>query len=289
MTRFSDEWVVDRTMFDFIQGGSSCACCGLPHLFNPGGIKGFIEACTDIEADAAASELDALEKSPWPPQMREEVWGDRVKLRLLMKRGMKKYKKFFKDHSVAQIREWCLSERNTDELRRMFHMPRSEIKHIIETTYGIYSSYSVVLCAVTEQVANFQLTNYETDAVTEEEADFEDMLYFNPADGFMLVMQEDIKVDVVEAFLQYMIKLGGPKLLFTRASSHPDPSNDSNSKIPTEDGDGDAAETYSEGPSFRSDRRIVRLLIGRYFADRIIDQYTESLKKNPSSEANAQD
>jgi hypothetical protein len=138
-------------------------------------------------------------------------------------------------------------------------------------------------------VANFQLTNYETDAVTEEEADFEDMLYFNPADGFMLVMQEDIKVDVVEAFLQYMIKLGGPKLLFTRASSHPDPSNDSNSKIPTEDGDGDAAETYSEGPSFRSDRRIVRLLIGRYFADRIIDQYTESLKKIPSSEANAQD
>jgi len=39
MPRFTDKWVLDKCMFDYVQGGS-CACCGFTHLFNPGGIEG---------------------------------------------------------------------------------------------------------------------------------------------------------------------------------------------------------------------------------------------------------
>lgn len=166
----------------------------------------------------------------------------------------------------------------TEELKSLFQMPRSEITHIIETTYGICSSYSVVLCAVTEQVANFHETKYGTDAFTDEEADFEDMLYCDQKTGFMLIMQEEIKEDVVEAFLHYMVKLGGPKLL-ARA---PPPRRDADCSSSSfhEGGDEDAAaatesSSNQAGPSFRSDRRIIRLLIGRFWADRIISQYTE--------------
>mmetsp|Transcript_19176 Transcript_19176/g.27302 ORF Transcript_19176/g.27302 Transcript_19176/m.27302 type:complete len:304 (-) Transcript_19176:1177-2088(-) len=280
MSRFSDEWVIDRTMFDFTQGGS-CNCCGLPHLFNTGGIKGLIDACTDLETDAAALELNAMEKSPWPPQMREEVWGDRVKLRLKMKREMKKYKSFFENHNAKNVQEWCLNTLGVDGLRRIFQMPRSEIKHIIETNYGICSAYSIVLCTVTEQVANFAQTKYQSDACSDEEMDFEDMLYSDRRAGFMLVMKEEIKDVVVEAFVQYMVRLGGPKLLMRR---HRPASDDSDSDRGDDNNDDDvggkgvassqATASAKEGPSFRSDRRIVRLLIGRYWADRIINKYT---------------
>ena len=41
--------------------------------------------------------------------------------------------------------------------------------------------------------------------------------------------------------------------------------------------DAAAAESSSDqaGPSFQSDQWIIRLLIGRFWADRIISQYTE--------------
>jgi len=39
MPRFTDKWVLDKCMFDYVQGGS-CACCGFTHLFNPGGLEG---------------------------------------------------------------------------------------------------------------------------------------------------------------------------------------------------------------------------------------------------------
>ena len=80
MPRFSDQWVVDRTLFEFATGGS-CACCGFSHLFLPNGLKGLIDEVSDLETDAANNEFEAAQKSPWPPTMRDQVWADRVRLR----------------------------------------------------------------------------------------------------------------------------------------------------------------------------------------------------------------
>ena len=86
MPKFGDQWVIDRTFFEYVNGGE-CACCGFPHMF-PGGIEGAINAISDLETDAAQAEIKANEKSPWPPEMREEVWADRLRLRYKMKKEM---------------------------------------------------------------------------------------------------------------------------------------------------------------------------------------------------------
>ena len=274
MTRFSDEWVVDRSVFEYMQDGS-CQCCGAPQLFNVDGIKGLIEECTDLETDAATAELNA---SPWPPKMREEVWADRVKLRLRMKREMKRYKEFFRTYDVRDVQKWCLETLGVAGLHTLFHIPRSEISQTIGNTHGIHSAYAEVLCSVADQVANFELTKYDIDARGEEEIDFEVMLYCDHTGGFVLPMNDEIAEEVIEAYLQYMVTLGGPKLL-ARAPSRVSDNNESDDGEDDEGGPDDAPKASLKNqrscPSFRADRRLVRLLIGRHWADRIIDQYTD--------------
>ncbi|CAN0132130.1 unnamed protein product [Hapterophycus canaliculatus] len=81
--RFTDQWVVDRTLFEHLSGGS-CSCCGLAH-HNVGAL---MQNCSDVETDDGRKER----KSPWPPAMSDEVWTARVKLRALMKEEMPQYK-----------------------------------------------------------------------------------------------------------------------------------------------------------------------------------------------------
>ncbi len=84
MPRFTDKWVVNKCMFNYVNGGD-CACCGFPHLFAPGGIKGLINAMSDLETDSPAREIDATRLLPWPPDMRDQIWSNRLLLRFKMK------------------------------------------------------------------------------------------------------------------------------------------------------------------------------------------------------------
>ena len=94
MPKFSDEWVVDKTLFDFVSGGSSSGCCGRG-FFIPDGIEGMINAISDLETDAANAEVKDSEQPPRPPDMRERVWSDRVRLRVKMKTEMNVYAIFW--------------------------------------------------------------------------------------------------------------------------------------------------------------------------------------------------
>jgi len=255
--KFKDEWVVDRTMFEFVNGGS-CACCGMSQLFLPDGLKGVINSISDIETDAASAELAAAEKSPWPPELREEVWVNRFRLRFEMKKGMKRYKEFFQLNSKDDLLKWC-QEVN---LSQVFQLPRSEIIEVARTKYGIHGGFEVVLCSVIEQVANFDKTKYETDGRGNEEVAFEKLLKFHKQAGFIFDHQSH------EVFVNTMLRLGGPKLLDRGPSSSQ--KEEGGADDPFED------VHMNQGPSFRSDRRIIRLLIARYWADQIIAKYNAS-------------
>ena len=85
MPRFTDEWVVTKSLFEYTVGGS-CSCCSFPTLFDPNGLKGLISAVSDLETDAADAEFKSAQSSPWPPEMRDSVWADRVKVRFKMKK-----------------------------------------------------------------------------------------------------------------------------------------------------------------------------------------------------------
>lgn len=273
MVRFSDSWVVDRTMFEYVSDGT-CACCGLPYLFQPDGIQGMIAACTDLETDAAENELNAVEKSPWPPQIREQIWGDRVRLRLKMKKEMPNYKNL----DVDGLRAFCLS--NTFMLRKIIQMPRSVILDITKD-YGIHSAYCTVLQAVSEQVANFKLTKYDVDGRSDEELAFEKHLKFNKrGPGFTLELfnkEGKINESVLDVFMEFARTLGGPKLLKRR------PRVDRNDNgIDNEDEDNEVADevkTKDGGPSFQGDRRLIRLLISRYWVNQLSVKFNESTKE----------
>jgi hypothetical protein len=64
-----------------------------------------------------------------------------------------------------------------------------------------------------------------------------------------------INDSVIRHFLQRMVCLAGPTLL----------------NCPTSD----EASNTSSSPSFRSDRRVIRLIITRYWADKLVEKFNE--------------
>lgn len=302
MPRFRDDWVITKSLFEYTTGGS-CACCSFPAtLFDPDGIKGLINSISDLETDDADQEIkaatgegggDEKSQSPWPIEMRDSIWSDRVKVRYKMKKEMNRYKEFWvegirveSDSFNDEVRErvllnWCKNELGWQALRRIFQMPRSEITDILSSRYGVCPAYGTVMCAVVEQVANFGLTKYEIDARGKEEIEFEKMLRFSKRGGFMFCITDDDDENNDEILLNFikMIKsLKGPKLLQRGLStSTKNVKGDENDDA---EGDGDGVYSFDGcGPSFRSDRRIARLVIAKYWADQIIAKYETLYKK----------
>ena len=352
MPRFTDSWVIDSSMFSYIQGGS-CACCGFAHLFNPGGIEGLINSMSDLETDAAKNEFNAAKASPWPEDMRDQIWSDRLLLRWRLKKEMAGYRTFLEgvirrenetttnnnnennndnnkanpveddagkldlERAIPILLKFCTDTLTPHQLRQIFQLPRSEVTEILKSKYKICSAYAVVFCSVVEQVSNFKITGYGVDARCcypgndkngQQQGDGEilfenDLKYQKVGPGFCLNILSknengdgtatngencwEVNEDVVSRFLQRVIGLAGPTLLARAARVVASQEDDDDGS----DGDGaakkktpdDADEDDDNNPavsSFRSDRRVVRLLIARYWADRLIEKYQQHYQTN---------
>ena len=260
MPRYSDQWLIDKTMFDYVQGGS-CACC-TGFLFMPGGTAGLIRSMSEFETDAANAEVSALEKLPWPQDMKDEVWKERVRLRQYCKRNMVSYKSFWEDHGDG-YKEW-FQELPKKRLRRFFQLARTEVtERLQQQKFHMHAAFGTVLCAVTEQVAHFRVTNYPVDGRGAAEINFENILVFDRRGGFTL---RDASEETREKWLVRHQTLGGPKLLERNARKDDEDSDDEEEKE-------EISGTNPDVPSFRSDRRIVRLLIARAFAETIQEAF----------------
>lgn len=280
MPRFSDQWLIDRTLFDYVQGGS-CACCSFNFL--PNGAADLIQDMSEFETDAADAEVSALDKLPWPADMKDQVWMERVRLRQYCKKNMKDYAKFWNDHGAA-YEAWFYQLPKT-KLCRLFQLPRTEVmERLQQQKFHVHASFGTVLCAVTEQVAHFELTKYPPDGRGEAEIGFEDILAFDRRGGFTF------KDDLDETKRKWLVRhkaLGGPKLLERNAKKSSNGGNDSDGND-SDDDDGATddpeapAEDPSDVPSFRSDRRVVRLLIARCFADTVQQSFLKEQECNES-------
>ena len=204
MPRFSDEWVVDRVLFDYVSGGS-CACCGISHsMFLPNGINDYITSMTDLETDQMNTEMEILASDlhPWPKVLRDQIWCDRVKLKQKLKSTISKYTTFWCQHGTP-FTEWLLmipsmssssssssspipstptssvdhtnnnrkhlenhtNHEKVQRLQRCIQMSRDEFISYIQQEFNIHSAYMVVLTAVMEQVAHFPETKYPLDSL----------------------------------------------------------------------------------------------------------------------------
>lgn len=244
----------------------------------PGGTAGLIHSLSEFETDAANAEVNALDKLPWPQDMKDEVWKERVRLRQYCKRNMKTFKSFWEEHG-ENYESWFY-ELPKQTLRRFFQLARTEImERLQQHKFHVHAAFGTVLCAVTEQVAHFEVTKYPVDGRGEAEISFEDILGFDRRGGFTL------KEDTEDTRRKWLIRhktLGGPKLLERNAKKITNNNKDSDDEE-EEDDDHDKEEegggTTSSVPSFRSDRRIVRLLIARFFADTLQQAYLKEEAK----------
>jgi len=292
MPRFKDDWVIDRVLFDYVSGGA-CACCGMTHLFLPNGTADLISGMTDLETDQQQAELQLLQHFPWPSELRDQIWMDRVKLRQYCKKDMKSYRQFQKEHGPA-FASWLRDTQRLVQLQRWLQLPRSEIMEtILNQKYNIHSAYAVVMCTVLEQIANFQLTQYPLDGKEESEIQFEQCLVYDKRCGFTIPLMtldndetDESKIDkakqhneqVINALCQRIATLGGPKLLERGPKTKKDNGSDSD-----DDNDAnDQPDPTPSGPSFQSDRRILRLLIARYWADLLQSKFLKDTKAVPT-------
>jgi hypothetical protein len=273
MPRFSDQWLIDRTLFDYVQGGS-CACCSFN--FMPNGTAGLIQSMSEFETDAANAEVSALDKLPWPADMKDQVWMERVRLRQFCKSNMKVYRDFWKEH--GEDYEAWFSELPPARLRTLFQLPRSEIvERLNQQNYHFHASFGTVLCAVTEQVAHFDITGYPVDGRGDAEVGFEGSLTFSRRGGFTLNNLESDQTK--QHWLLRHKTLEGPKLLERNTKKTSEDEEEDGS-----DDDEDKPKTVvSPTPSFRSDRRIIRILIARHFADVLQRAYLKD--KQPKIQA----
>ena len=330
MSRFSDNWLLDKVMFDYVQGGS-CACCGFPHLFAPGGLEGLIHAMSDLETDSKTHEINAAKLSPWPTDMRDQIWGDRLLLRFKMKKEMKDYRGFLEEvvvtghnnnnatnnvdtknnnddesniniqDAIPILHEFCTTQLTPYDLHQIFQLQRSDLTEILKSKYKITSAFAIVFCSVVEQLANFDLTGYGVDAPpccdgsVDDNAEelFETVLKYNSrGPGFHLdvatnIIEEDseeewkVNDEVLNIFLKRMLSLAGPALLARAPKSVADNDDEeeeegggkNNSSGDETEKDNEQSDTSNSKPSFRSDRRVARLMIARCWTDRLIEKY----------------
>ena len=98
--------------------------------------------------------------------------------------------------------------------------------------------------------------------------------------------------DALDMLVTMVESLGGPKLLHRAPKKQKPKADDGGDEGDDSDDDEGGADDADEapvpgqtGPSFRSDRRIIRLLIARYWADQIIQKY-KALKKEQDEATN---
>lgn len=264
MPRYSDEWVIDRVLFDYVSGGA-CACCGFQH-FLPSGTAGLIEAVTDLESDAAAVEIEALDHHPWPSDLRDQVWADRVRLRQRLKREMRGWRDFWKEYGEG-FRMWCYE--NADSVATLLRLRKSRVVEVLRENYKVHAAYAVVLCTVMEQVSFFHVTQYSPDGHGDVERAFESELFFDRDDGFLMevVVDGEFQKEVLEVLLNRVESLGGPKLLEKGKSAVVELADDPDAP----------SFGFPAKSSFASDRRIIRLVIARIWAHILKEKYLDTV------------
>lgn len=287
MPRYSDDWVISKSLFEYTTGGS-CQCCAFPAIFDPNGLKGLISSVSDLETDAANEEFNAAQQSPWPPEMRDSVWADRVRVRHKLKKEMKDYKEFMDEVGEERLREFLEKDLGAVGVKKILQMPRSEVTNILSNRYNSCAAFGTIMCAVVEQVANFKLTKYETDARGAHEIEFEKALRYDRFGGFTMdVVQEcdngetQMNQETLSILLTTIQNLGGEKLL------HRGPSSQLQGDDNEENGGADDAvkEKVHATQSFRSDRRIARLIIARFWADQIMAKLKKTRTQEDIQEA----
>ncbi|EQC39869.1 hypothetical protein SDRG_02527 [Saprolegnia diclina VS20] len=254
---FLDAWVVDKTMFEYVSKGG-CSCCGIASaMINFAALDA---PCSDWETDDEDREMF----SPWPTFIHEDVQKQRVMIRHRLKQHVHAYATFWAEHGAAFSTWW--TEQTAATKFRLFQLPEADVTTYVHSHADVHGPYGIVLATVTEQIKHFAGTGY-VDGRTAAEVALERHLQFEKGAFTLTPSYLELPADAPNGFcalLQHF--LSGPRLL---PSSIEETHGDNNNSVAT-------SRAPDAVQSFRSDRRVVRLVLARLFADVVIAKFKRS-------------
>ncbi|ETV78204.1 hypothetical protein, variant 1 [Aphanomyces astaci] len=266
---FQDAWVVDKTMFDYVSQGGGCACCGITNAMMN---WDKFQQCSDWDTDDEHRELF----SPWPTFIHEDVQTQRCIIRASMKQQLSSYASFRATHGDS-FKSW-LAALPLSAKQRAFQVPESEVLHYVAAhDCNVHGPYGIVLNAVTDQIKQFHATNY-LDGRHPAEIYLEKHLHYEK--GAFTVSSTFMAS--AEPFLSCLSYLGGPRL-FPTPPNPPDEEDGGNTTTPSTlepPVKGSTSTVDHVVQSFRSDRRLLRLVIVRSFADILRRKYLRDVVHN---------
>jgi hypothetical protein len=285
----------------------------------------FMQACSDLETDDGKKEV----QSPWPVFMKNEIWSDRVKIRNMMKKEMARFAEDLEEHGEGMVEHLCNIPANSltrlfqlprDELSEIiqekydvrgaflvvFCAVVEQVANFPVTGYSndgrgeeevrIYYAPSPLLPLSHSPPIFFLL-------LINRQLDFEEALTYNKRCGFTLNFEEHL--DATGAFASFLKRFGGPKLMPRSSKSKgaaaamvsEEKEDDKESAGDEKEDDNEDEEEEEEekevvgqrGQSFRADRRLARLIIGRYWFDRLLQSYKKELKNKDLEESKAEE
>ena len=173
------------------------------------------------------------------------------------------------DTVVEKLHDFCVDCMTIDELYDLFTLSRDELVSMLKSKYNLCSFYTVVFSTVAQQLEHFEMTGIGLDAPelsdNTAEVEFERKLKFDARGrGFYMNVvnrkDDSINETVLRIFLNRMVSLAGPTLLLC---------SDLDEKRHS-----DGTGSNGDSPSFKSDRRVIRLIIARCWADKLLKRYT---------------
>lgn len=308
MARYLDSWVLHKTLYDATLQGGSCVCISCvpmsPTFFLPvTSVDTVVESLSDLETDDVEGEktfykstfptesssiIDGSKDTIFSEDFWRAVWNDRIQLRLRLKRDSFIYSQFFSslEHDAdeppkIQLLKWFQQNWTLHDLQQFFQVPQSVVHQLLRDKYKLVKDnhLDLFLPSIMEQMEQFQLTRYPLDARGKEEMDFEKELQIHSSLFFLSVTSESLpseekKVDpcshmkmvetTIDIFIQMMGRLGNPILLEKQSEESSSHVVDPNKKNFLQ---------QNQYPCFRYDRRIIRLVVARYWADGIIERW----------------
>ncbi|RLN92450.1 hypothetical protein BBJ28_00011525 [Nothophytophthora sp. Chile5] len=123
MRKYEDCWVVDRTMFEYVNQISPTS----------------VRTGTDDEKKE--------QFSPWPTFIHEEILTERARLRMAMKASMSKYKSFEDTHMKGFMAWWTRLGENAKA--RLFQLPSDEVLNYFHAEVKVKGSYEILVLLLT--------------------------------------------------------------------------------------------------------------------------------------------
>lgn len=262
--RFSDAWVIEKVLFDFVMTQGGCICCGLVHSALSSDAENIIDNCSDINT-VQGDEMKS--KNYFPTAIADSIWQDRMNMRLSLKQ-IKKQK-----YEMIDVDNLCKKVKEIDEvkLKRLGIIPFEDIMDSFAQTFNFEYSYMSLLKSLCLQIANFKATKYNLDSASSFEKSFEEILTVKR--NAFIIPPEFCKLGAFKEFckqLQSDHNLPGPESEMndkdTDLEECASMSDDENMDVP----DSDQAPVDDEERSFKSDRRLLRLWIYMSYVNKLL-------------------